>query len=221
MFVRALFLLLLALDIGSACWIAYGPAPRLAAAPAADRGVARLVLLSERERGTAAVPELAAAPETPADRAGDSCRSIGPFPSQSDLRAAMNRIAPLAKRTQSRETHTTASRGDRVFLPAFRTREEALAAARALAAKGVRDYYVVTAGDQQNTVSLGLFRDHSNAERRRAEIAALGFTPQVGTRTEDVPEYWLDFAVGTGEPLDWQAQLVGVADLREQPIDCF
>jgi hypothetical protein len=86
----------------------------------------------------------------------------------------------------------------------------------------VRDYYVVTAGDQQNTISLGLFRDQGNAERRRAEIAALGFDPQSIARTEELPVYWLDYATDREHPLDWRSKLgAGAAALREQPIECF
>jgi|SRR5690606_8483004 hypothetical protein len=220
MFVRVLFLLLLALNIGAACWLVFAPSVREAPFAATDPGVEALELLSERERGAAGA-ELATAPESVADLANDDCRSIGPFPSQADVRAAMNVLTPLTKRTHTRVQQVTQSRGDWVYLPAFATREEALDAARALAAKGVRDYYVVTAGDQQNTVSLGLFRDPGNAERRRAQIAALGFEPRLVARTEDLPEYWLDFAVEGGDVLDWRSVVANPSDLREQAIACF
>lgn len=221
MFVRALFLLLLALNIGGACWLAFGQKP--AAPPAAtDAGVPKLVLLSERDgEGPLVTAELAEAPETPVDRANDHCRTLGPFPTQADLRAAMNALTPLTKRIQFRETHATQTRGYWVYLPAMPTREQALATARALSAKGVRDYYVVTAGDQQNTISLGLFREPANAEKRRNEISALGFKPQTNTRTEDLPQYWIDLALLGDEALDWRARVAAPRDLREENIDCF
>lgn len=220
MFVRVLFLLLLALNVGAAAWLAFAPSAQPVPFAVADPGVPRLELLAERERGVPGA-ELAAAPESVADLANDDCRSIGPFPSQADVRAAMNTLTPLARRTRTRVEQVTQSRGDWVYLPAFRTREEALDAARELAANGVRDYYVVTAGDQQNTVSLGLFRDPGNAERRRAQIAALGFEPRLVARTEDLPAYWLDIALARGEALDWRAVLDEPGDLREQEIACF
>lgn len=222
MFVRALFLLLLALNIGGACWLAFAPAPHAANPPAADAGVPKLVLLSESEGDDVArQAELSAAPESKLDLANDRCHSIGPFPTQVDLRAAMNVLTPLTKRIRSRETHATQARGYWVFLPAMASREQALGTARALSAKGVRDYYVVTAGDQQNTVSLGLFRDQGNAERRRAEIAALGFTPQTNARTEDLPAYWLDFALIGSDSPDLRPRLPGARDLRDETIPCF
>ena len=222
MFVRALFLLLLAANLGAASWLAFAPRTQATIAPASDPGVPKLLLLSERDHGDDASAELAAAPDTRADIRNDVCNSIGTFPTQADVRAAIGTLTPLVRRIQFREAHATQARGYWVYLPALASREQALATARQLSQKGVRDYYVVTAGDQQNTISLGLFRDQGNAERRRTEIAALGFNPQSIARTEELPVYWLDFAVDRAHPLDWRAKLgAGAAALHEQPIQCF
>ncbi|MBA8885097.1 SPOR domain-containing protein [Dokdonella fugitiva] len=218
MFVRALFMLLLALNIGGACWLAFANRPPADVAPATDPGVPRLELLAERDGDDHA--ELASAPESPADLANDQCRRFGPFPTQADARAAMTALTPLTKRIRVREEHATQTRGYWVYLPAMPTREQALATARALAAKSVHDYYVVTAGDQQNTISLGLFRDQGNAERRRAEIAALGFSPKVNTRTEDLPVYWLDFALAGAEPPDLASRVAGAHEAHLEATRC-
>ena len=220
MFVRALFILLLALNIGSACWLLFAQPPRQPVPPASDLGVAKLVLLSERD-GAVADAELASAPENSADRANDQCRSIGPFPTQADARAAMNALTPLSKRIRTRETRSTQARGYWVYLPAMPSREDALGVARTLSAKGVRDYYVVTAGEAQNTVSLGLFRDQGNADRRLAEIKTLGFAPKMNTRTEELPVYWLDFALAGAEPTDLRARAGAPADAKLEKIACF
>ena len=222
MFVRVLFLLLLAANLGAASWLVFAPSTPTASAPVNDPGVPKLQLLSERDRGDDATAELAAPPESRADQSNDECHSIGTFPTQADVRAAISVLTPLTRRIQFREAHATQARGYWVYLPALATREQALATARQLSAKGVRDYYVVTAGDQQNTISLGLFRDQANAERRRAEIAALGFVPQSIARTEELPVYWLDYATDRAHPLDWRSKLgASAAALREQPIECF
>jgi len=218
MFVRALFMLLLALNLGGACWLAFANRPAVDVAPATDPGVPRLELLAERDGDDHA--ELASAPESPADFANDQCRRFGPFPTQADARSAMNTLTPLTKRIRMREEHATQTRGYWVYLPAMSSREQALTIARQLSAKGVRDYYVVTAGDQQNTISLGLFRDHGNAEKRRNEVATLGFTPELITRTEELPVYWVDFASDPQHPLNWRTH-VAQRDLREEPVTCF
>ena len=222
MFIRALFLLLLALNLGGACWLFFAHRPVPAKLPATDPGVPELMLLSEREgAGDAASAELSSAPENAADLAKDQCRTLGPFPTQADTRVAMNAMTPLTKRIRMRETHATQTRGYWVYLPANPSREQALGMARDLSAKGVRDYYVVTAGDQQNTISLGLFRDQANAQRRRTEISALGFKPQINARTEDTPAYWIDYALAGNEPPGWRSHVPIPSEAHETDITCF
>lgn len=220
MFLRVLFMLLLAMNVGVASWLYFAPQPAASEMPATDIGIARLELLAERERpGDAASAELVEAPGP--SGANDQCRSIGPFATQADMRAAMNKLVARVRRIQYREAHTTQSRGYWVFIPAMGSREQALGVARQLSSRGVRDYYVVTAGDQQNTISLGLFREQANAERRRNEIAALGLSPQMLQRTEDLPVYWVDFAEDPQRPVNWRAQMPEMVDLKEQPVTCF
>lgn len=219
MFSRILFVLLLAANIGMGAWLYVAPAaPTL---PPTDPGVAPLVLLAERDGAGANAAELASAPVDPAAAARDRCLRLGPFPSQADLRRAMTNLTPQVERLQFRETRTRQSRGFLVFLAAPATRAEALAVARELSARGVRDYYVVTAGNQQNSISLGLFRERANADRRRAEIAGLGFAPEVTERVEDLPVYWLDVAVRPDAPFDWRDHLPDFLGIRDEPIGCF
>lgn len=222
MFLRALFLLLLAMNLGVAAWLLFAPPPRLAEFSASDPGIPTLQLLAEREgAGAAQSAELASAAESRSDISHGHCVSIGPFPTQADMRAALNKLTPQVDRIQYREARATQSRGYWVYLPALASREQALTVARQLSAKGVRDYYVVTAGDQQNTISLGLFRDQANADRRYNEITGLGFMPQQIQRTEDLPVYWVDFADDAASPLDWRATLGDASDLRATAVSCF
>ena len=221
MFPRVLFLLLLALNIGGAFWIALAPQAAAPIRAASDPGVPALVLLSERD---APASPLQGAPSDDAGTAfsgSDACRSIGPFQTQSDMRATLNSLTPLVKRIQYRDERATQSRGFWVFLAAMKTREDALGVARQLSAKGVRDYYVVTAGEQLNTISLGLFREQANAERRKAEIAAMGFDPQLIQRTEELPVYWIDYARGADNGFDWRGHVASAGGLEEHTIDCF
>src|SRR5207245_6547542 len=78
-FIRVLFLLLLALNIGAACWLYFTPRESSAELPAADAGVPKLVLLSENEHDAiAGNAEMASPPETRADLKQDVCASLGP-----------------------------------------------------------------------------------------------------------------------------------------------
>ena len=222
MFPRVLFLLLLALNIGGACWIAFAPKTAAPVPSITDPGVPALVLLSERD-GPASNPAMVTETSTvaPTSSSSDVCQSIGPFQTQSDMRSSFNSLTPLVKRIQYRNENATQSRGFWVFLAAMKTREDALGVARRLSAKGVRDYYVVTAGEQLNTISLGLFREQANAERRKAEIAGMGFEPQLIQRTEELPVYWIDFARAAENQFDWRGHVGNASGLEERTINCF
>jgi hypothetical protein len=124
------------------------------------------------------------------------CLAIGPFSNQVDLRSTRTALAPRTVRSRQRQEQASESHGWRVFLPAQATRDMALAQARRLEAKGVKDYFVVSAaGELQNSVALGLFHDPANAKKRRDEVIAAGFPARMSERTEVTPVWWLDVVV--------------------------
>lgn len=214
---RAVLLLLVCMNLGVGAWWAFHRVPVRQPLPALEPGIAGLTLLRESEHAQLpAAAELDAAPDPLEGMT--TCLSLGPFETPADLRQAMARLMPHAGRIQFRELPATVLRGYRVYLPAAATRAEALASARALAGKGLRDYYVVTAGSQQNTVSLGLFRDLANANQRQAEVAALGYAAIVEPRTEAVPQWWVDIAAPAG--FEWTSVLPA-GGLKAQPVTCF
>jgi len=223
MFLRVLFLLLLAGNVGLAAWLWLAPVPPPdPPPPTTDPGVPRLVLLSETEPAHPEVDaaELATEPRTVAEEAQDTCIRLGPFVTQSDLRRALTALTPKVKRIQFKEDRQRQSRGYLVYLPAPASREEALKMARRLSTKGVRDYYVVTAGEDQNSISLGLFKERANADKRRGDLETLGFEPQVIERSDELPIYWLDYALDAGTTLNWRALLPDLLDVTEQQDAC-
>ena len=215
---RAIILLLVCMNLGVASWWTLHREAPIARLPATEHGIASLKLLSETETPPSAPAgdELSAAPE-PVNAAA-YCLSLGPFQTPADLRHAMNLLMPLVSRIQFRELPATAVRGYRVFLPAAGSREQALKTARQLAAQGITDYYVVTAGDQQDTVSLGVFRELANAKARHDQIAALGYSTVMEPRTEDVPQWWVD--ISTASEFDWHS-LLPDPELTSRPTACF
>lgn len=222
MLARILFLFLLALNIAAGAWWYLRTPPVTARFAASDPGVTALVLLSERDAEAmstaAAAAEQAAAPADPTAPAR-ACQSIGPFETQTDLRLAMDILTPQSTRIQFQEVSSDTPRGYWVYLPAYSSRDAALKAARQLNAAGVRDYYVVTAGDHENTVSLGLFRERENAGRRQAQIAALGFPARLEERTEVQRRFWIDFERADDSAPDLSA-LPGAELLKLKSIGC-
>lgn len=217
MFLRALILLLVVMNAGAATWWwlhvpATPPAP-----PPPPPGVAPLALLSEAD--LAAHPEVEFDPTPVADADAPRCLALGPFQTPTDARRAALVLGPLVARLRQREISGEAVVGYRVFLPARPSREEALELARRLQEANLRDYYVVTAGSEENTISLGQFRELGNAEARLQETRAAGFDPVLEPRSESATQWWLELAAA--EDFDWREALGGYAGVGERAIACF
>ena len=217
MLLRALVLLLACMNLGVAAW--WGAHREAAVRPlsAGEPDIASLTLLSETDPASL---RPANAQESAATELGPDavCQSLGPFETSASLREAMDRLLPKVARIQYREVEAMALHGYRVFVPAAANRGQAQETARALSRRGVTDYYVVTAGDQVNTVSLGIFRELGNASKRRDEVAALGFNAMVEPRTEPVRQWWIDLAATPG--FDWQVALGGAGALKVVAAPC-
>lgn len=235
MFLRLLFVLLIALNIAVGAWLLLGQ-DDVRGRSVADPGVPVLQLLSEVPSpaasaaaafaspavpvptDTAAAAPSASAPAPPA--ASYSCMSLGPFPTEQQLNEARSRLAARSVRMRSRQEQTTRNRGWWVYLPAAVSHEQAVEQARRLGARHITDVVVVSGGEQPNTISLGLFKDPDNARKRRDEVAAAGFHPEVTERAERVPEYWLDLVLPDGASLDWHKQ-VPLAGVGSHSTGCF
>lgn len=215
MFVRLLVALLLAMNAAVLGWW-WLRTPEAAPAAAAPADVPTLMLLSETESRSMPAVE-AVAPIEPLSEQ-PRCFTLGPFASPADSRRAMAALQPVVEQMQFRESSSAQLRGYRVFLPAFADRAAALAMARDLAARGVGDYYVVTSGEAQNTISLGLFRDLGNAEKRRDELRALGVEARLEPRSEEVAQWWLDLRVD--ESVGWRERLDAGTAARAEEVDC-
>lgn len=215
---RALVLLLVVMNLGALAWWALHAPSAPAAVPATDPNTPTLTLLSETESAQrkGSSDEMAAAPVP--DSATPRCQSIGPFASPADVRRASDILSPLVGRIRQREATATAATGYRVFVTALASRDAALDAARQLKAKGLNDYYVVTSGDQQNTISLGLFQDLANATTRRDDVRKLGFDARLEPKVGPVQQLWLDVTVAPD--FDWHAHLTDFPGVGAQDVAC-
>jgi hypothetical protein len=236
MFLRLLFVLLIALNIAVGAWLLLGQ-DDVHGRSAADAGVPTLHLLSERPAPPASVapaaptsapvaaPPVVAAPAasapastaqtpapvpTPPRQTSYTCLALGPFATPVDMRSARSALTNYAARMRSRQEQTTQTSGWWVYLPGGGSRDKALELGRRLAAANVGEYFIVSSGEQPNTISLGLFKDPANARRRRDQVVAAGFPAQMTERTESVPEYWLDVVMADNGRTEWRSRVRGV-----------
>jgi hypothetical protein len=77
--------------------------------------------------------------------------------------------------------------GHWVFLPPQGSASAAAQAVARLRAAGIEDFYRVRDGEDQHAVSLGLYANPSNAERRQANLREMGFDAQRRIRSEQRP----------------------------------
>ena len=228
MFLRLLFVLLIALNIAVGAWLLLGQ-DDVHGRSATDAGVPELRLLSERPAPpvstssaapmapapVATAPSASTAPAAPAPVAPPrqtsyTCMALGPFATQADMRTARTALSNQAARMRSRQEQTTQTTGWWVYLPGGGSRDRALELGRRLSAANVGEYFIVSSGDQSNTISLGLFKDPANARRRRDQVVSAGFPAQMSERTESVPEYWLDVVIADNGRADWRSRVHGV-----------
>jgi hypothetical protein len=241
MLARALIVLLVVLNLGvAAWWMARDEAAPAVAASDPPAAVARLQLLREAGRVApatrpAVAPRMSQRPAvepaapaagtpaadpvaTAAVTAARHCYALGPFSDAGKIAAARRQLQPRVARLHVREVASGRQRDWRVWLPPQADRAAAQALVERIAAAGFADYYIVAAGDEANSISLGLYGSEASARRREAALQAAGFANvRAGAVGEATPTTtWID--VASAAPLaagDGQAFGVGV-----QPIDC-
>ncbi len=190
--VRYIFLLLVITNIGFFVWSHRLTVPITKPLPASDPGISKIKLLSEIEP-TIHKPQQSNQNNTPVMQ--QNCFSVGPFDNEAAIQTLQEQLKPLVLKTNIRALTTSQEAGYWIYLPALPTRADALAKGRELASAKIKDYYVVTAGNHENTVSLGLYRESFNADNRIAELSRKGFKAQKEVRIEQWPEYWLDYSI--------------------------
>ena len=237
MLIRALIVLLIALNLGAAAWWLTRTAPPPAALPETPPGVVRLQLLSEAApaapapaAAAPAMPPLEAAPPaiaptptvTPALAAAEAppqCFSLGPFADAAAANAAVAKLGAQAARPRAREQPGRSASGYNVTLPPAADRAAAQALAQRIGAAGFDDYLIVSSGEQSNGIALGRYRSRDSAERRQAALQAAGFPAQLQPiGGEGTAEWWLELAAAPGVG---GAQLQALAAApRVRTLDC-
>lgn len=220
MFARALFVLLLVLNVGVATWWATRAPPSPPAAARPPIGVARLQLAGDAPGAVAVPPPAAASAEDAVAAAATptaaQCFSFGPYSDGQAAVAAQSRLQPQTRRIVVRELSRGTARGWQVMLAPAASAEQATATAQRIAAAGFSDYLVVREGEQANAIALGRYGNEATARRRAETLVAAGFAaraePLGGTVT------WLDVSAMPGFDPSAAQRLAGTSERRA--LDC-
>lgn len=125
---------------------------------------------------------------------GAQCATLGPFEKRAQAAAAAQRLHGMDLTARVRVEHLPDEGGFWVLIPPAKTHAAARKTIDRLRAKGVKDYFLVAAGDMKNAISLGVFSSDSAARQRLANIRKLGFAPQLQGVPLPQRRYWLDLA---------------------------
>lgn len=181
------------------------PQPPASAPPELPAEWPRLVLVTEA---------------APATAEAEKCFSIGPLPSLLAQQRAEDRLRPVASLIRTRQTVSERDRGWWVYLPAG-SRSQALDLTRQLAERGLEDFFVVTRGEMENVVSVGLFERIENARSRQRQIRDAGFNAQMEIRRESTPQFWVDYRAESGLETPWPFIVEASPGAQHRAIPCF
>lgn len=223
MYVRALLVVLIVLNIGVGAWWAFGSTPSVAPVPEPPHGVATLVLApgapasGRTAQGVALAPIAPATPPAkPEPAPAPRCVTLGPYASERLARAAAAKAGDVLTRFKTREVATGEPASYRVMLPVKGDRTAAEEVAKRIAAAGFKDYYVMGSDDGDSAVALGQYRSHDGAERRQNELAAAGFAADLSSVGGGDSQWWIDAELSGAAGL--AQQRAGAS--REKPLDC-
>lgn len=128
------------------------------------------------------------------------CWTLGPITQRSAALTVLKAIEKKVASADLREETEKSITGYWVVLPPYENATAANEVVEQLKARGITDVQRFYRGELQNGVSLGIYNQLFNAEKRRAQIVTKGFSPEVLPRYHDVPNFWVDYR--SGEEVD-------------------
>jgi cell division septation protein DedD len=218
---RNFFFALVLANLSLAAWSAwFAPAER--AGRPADDGLPNLTLVSEVPpdlRSDAIIDEQAAAAED-GGAAAERCTSVGPFRELSQAATAAAALRTAGYQPLQRVAEGDIWIGYWVYIPGIATEREANEILAKVRDEGITDSYVIPNSDTGSLVSLGVFSEISGVSRRRDQVRALGFEPEVVDRTRRATVYWIDISLRADQPLDFDSLQMPGRIIRLEQRDC-
>lgn len=210
---RMLLLFLIALNLVYAGWEYTRPTQTDAAVRPMPASLKSLELLEER--GVTVTAELAReveqTPEVTAQVMFDQavlqpgierCFTLGPFSDDAIMRQVYDSIAERVSDIRQRRVVETEAHRYWVYIPEAGGRAGAKSVAEQLKAKKIKDFYIVLKGENQNSISLGHFREQKLANRQLKKVEKLGFDVRLKVIYRDYDIFWLDYSVANEDQLD-------------------
>ena len=198
---RIFFLFLLILNLLFAGWQYYQPEMLMSSMSSLPDNIQSVMLLSE-QNAAVSVNE----PTDDEDREVvkidekvavlvSSCFTLGPFRDEESIKEVEGVLQPIVKQLKMRTREEKELHRYWVYLPAMENRQLAIAKSKELAKHKIKDYYIVRSGENNNSISLGHFREKNHAERRKQKLKKAGFDAELEMIYRTYNLYWLDYSI--------------------------
>ncbi|AKH21401.1 SPOR domain-containing protein [Sedimenticola thiotaurini] len=168
-----------------------GLAPKqdLAAIPAPEKSLDVPVVDSKAD---AAVSQSSDRKE-PTEPPPPVCGAFGPFERGAEARAIAESLVGQGMDASLRRESMEKPIGFWVLIPPLSSQQAAIEKVKQLRASGIEDIRRFVKGDLKDGISLGVFSNKSNAQKRQQEVANKGHRADVVPRLITVPSYWIDY----------------------------
>jgi hypothetical protein len=121
-----------------------------------------------------------------------TCTSVGPFADLQQASEAQAALLSAGYDSRQRMDDGEIWVGYWVSVQDLGRREDAAEVVKLLATHGLTDVYLMPGSEPSYVVSLGVFSDYQRAQRRAAEVRAIGLQPRVQDRKRTGSVYWID-----------------------------
>ena len=171
-----------------------GPPARDMNATAASTTRAATDGLAQTTQASAESSDIASGPH-------GACLSVGAFRNPRDFHDAQEWLRSHGAEIVDVSSETSETIKDyRVYLPPFESRRSAVKKLQEMKGRGVRDIAVILSGPLKNAVSLGIYAEKNNLEKRVARLGRLGYSVVWEPNSSAVDEYLTIRARANGSP---------------------
>jgi hypothetical protein len=152
------------------------------------------------------------APPQPQDNL-QACYTLGPLPDEARARAHAETLGGEGYQVDLRSSPAQVQRGYWVLLPPFLSNASANKALGQLKSDGFSDVALLTSGEFENSISVGLFTNRETALGRQKKLLEKNYQTVIRERLVTRTNYWLDI---TGPQQVLASRLQGLTDSGEK-----
>jgi hypothetical protein len=177
------------------------------------------IMLTTNEDLVAELPEIRPG-DTDQFSSSVACFRYGPIPDEQMVRGLYDWFRSREVAANIQYTEEQQSQMFWIYLAPQQSRETALEVIQEMQSKGIGDFRLISRGDLENAISLGLYSSRSSVNNRLQELNEKGYVPIVVPYSNITRIYWLDTRI-TASTLSMDEIYNGFpARYKYVPVNC-